>query len=50
MRRWEICGDRYFEIGRVLKKKQQKKQHVHKYLENNVVTHFFKIGIHSMQC
>ena len=40
MRRWEICGDRYFEIGRVLKKKQ-KKQHVHKYLENNVVTHFF---------
>ena len=46
--RWEICGDRYFEMGRGLKK--EKKSHVHKYLENNVVTDFFLIGIHSMQC
>ena len=37
--RWEICGDRYFEMGRGLKK--EKKSHVHKYLENNVVTDFF---------
>ena len=46
--RWEICGDRYFEMGRGLKK--ETKSHVHKYLENNVVTDFFLIGIHSMQC